>query len=707
MIEKDILLYDKLLLSELRILTYTSLKAQASDKLIQKALTLNENLKSLGYTLRGDDILRLATSPCLDDFFVKFKSLLDEVDAKPMYPDFPKTVMDLDEATLRMHQLIHYFSTYGIKQLFGIETKTGWIPLSCDTEKTENDEKLLDAKVLHLLDEEKKFEEPIKKLLARKQRLNDKEKLLVKLGITDLSPDFLAEINVPFKENLFEVFNAIFSAEIEGDKKLSYLKAIAKHTGDCFKCIDFCLTKNNYHFKTSQKRILVKLLESFTPFDFENNLILSAKKAKRSLIVLNYLDYNLYSKSPAHKNLVEKFRDGELLSWLSLGEKAIKDGTGIEFFKQRPGILLRYVTRFLKEGYLEEAIYSALADNVEALSLPTLISILTNRGRLLKFAEKWGYKPINYNCDILNLFGYDVETPLFCGDDNAKTREKLAREYTEISKKLYAICYKIFKLKIKQIHTPIKNKKLYLNFKNYDVEKSEIQLNERASDGGYVRSGIAYKIPDSAKIIRFFVFWSDKDRVDIDLHASALSLKGENIEIGWNARFKNSGIIFSGDLTTSNSAEYIDVDLSKPIKDVSFNINLFSGKQSFKEIETCFIGVLAVAQLGQKIRFYNRNNCFFEHLLTSEASALNYGYVDVENRTVVFDGKIAKDRYYGKAPHYGNEFSLKKFLDDLFESQNVEIVSDKDSADIVLIMDKPVEAKDLSLLDNNFFVDCE
>lgn len=43
--------YGKLLLSELRFVTYERSDAGLTDQLMAKAVTLNENLKSLGYTL--------------------------------------------------------------------------------------------------------------------------------------------------------------------------------------------------------------------------------------------------------------------------------------------------------------------------------------------------------------------------------------------------------------------------------------------------------------------------------------------------------------------------------------------------------------------------------------------------------------------------------------------------------------------------------
>ena len=125
---------EKLLLSELRIVVYepapgpdtadaapgpnavsaASEQQALSDDKVVMAMTVNEELRNLGYTLKPADIFRLARSRSLDGFAGNFRSLLPSVSAQPMYPDFPEQVMKMEEAEFRMHQMIHYFSTYGL-----------------------------------------------------------------------------------------------------------------------------------------------------------------------------------------------------------------------------------------------------------------------------------------------------------------------------------------------------------------------------------------------------------------------------------------------------------------------------------------------------------------------------------------------------------------------------------------------------------------
>ena len=88
--------FHELLLSELRMVVYRpGDPAGLTDGLLCAAVTANENLRSLGYVLRPDDVVRLAVSPSLDGFYQAVKELVPDVKAKPIYPGFPKQVMEM------------------------------------------------------------------------------------------------------------------------------------------------------------------------------------------------------------------------------------------------------------------------------------------------------------------------------------------------------------------------------------------------------------------------------------------------------------------------------------------------------------------------------------------------------------------------------------------------------------------------------------
>ena len=169
--------YYKLLLDELRLVPFVKSDGELTDELLAKAVTLNENLQVLGYVLSPEDLAAIAVSPSLDGFYDMIRNMTDRVDAAPMYPGFPDQVMEMDEAVFRFHQMVHYFSTYGMESLFGVQIKRGWLPCE-DTAgiQMKEQEVVMNAKTIKLLPEEESYLTPLQVILSRKERMTFPER---------------------------------------------------------------------------------------------------------------------------------------------------------------------------------------------------------------------------------------------------------------------------------------------------------------------------------------------------------------------------------------------------------------------------------------------------------------------------------------------------------------------------------------------------
>ena len=251
---------------------------------------------------------------------------------------------------------------------------------------------------------------------------------------------------------------------------------------------------------------------------------------------------------------------------------------------------------------------------------------------------------------------------------------------------------------MQSLDTSIKNAKVFLDMDEIDFAHSEMQINNKSDEGGYIRSGIAYKIPDEAEFVRFFVYWNDGERIDIDLHASGIKRDGSELQIGWNTNFRSYNrfgwmkmkeeeqvcdAVFSGDITHSDAAEYIDINMNGNVKKVGANIHVYGDWKTFADIEECYVGMMAVKNIGEEVAQYNPANCFFTHFLKSECSLMDYGYIDVVNRYVVFDGKQTNAGWYTMG-----KFTMQKYLDMLVAAQGAVVVNNKDEADVVMVMGK-------------------
>lgn len=688
--------FNELVFTELRVIPILSKNCEITDKNLTTALTINEEMKSLGYTLKPVDIITLAKSgiATLTTFLGEFKSLIGQVNAKPMYPNFPTQVMEMDEAVFRFHQMVHYFTTYGIEELTGQSVTKGWLPEVEDTEKTVDDTTLLEAKVVALFvqtSDNTIYDYAFKKILSKRERMTDKDKMIIKECLTKVTN---YDVTVPFKQNLLDVFYTIFSSNCEADKKLSILHSICQHTGDVWKCMDYALTRCKFHFRTSQKRLIVKLLESYPIEDFRNNLLISNKKGVRVNLMLQYLDFNQYSRDTAFIIAVGDFRNNDMKSWESVAKTKIEnhEPNALAIMCSRPGTALRKITYLLRNGYSAEDIFLNMKPYADQLSIQTLVSVITQFGGELTE-------------DLQNKYTNRLT-------DKQKEKYKYGLNFYEIEKervKVYDICRRLLREKFLSISTPLQAKKVYVDMHEYDLQRSILLTNNKSAEGGYIRSGIAYKIPQDVNTIRFFVYWNHSYITDIDLHAYGKDSRGNIDRIGWNGSFNKDGIVFSGDITHSDAAEYIDVDLNKTkTKLVSFNINVYKGP-TFKEFDECFVGGMAVNRLNENVRLYNPKNCFFVHKLTSDSKFMHYGFLDIKNRCIIFDGNIDNKchngNYYSEMSRMNTTFPLSSYLVEFYVGQNITIVNTPEEADYTLVMGKPNNDKEISLIDNNFFMD--
>jgi len=640
------------------VLNYS--KENVTDDDLVRAITFNTELNNLGYALKPNAIIKLAkVAPEVMYKALKyFKDTIGDVKAKPMYPNFPTQVMEMDEAVLRFHQMLHYFSTYGVEEIYKTKVSVGWLPDVKDTEKTSSDYDLLDKKVLDVMSVDDAVSYSYKTILSMRERCTLPQLEIIRF---DIGYGVDTSIEVAFKENMYELFKYQLT---NGSRKVEEFK-FCQHTGDIWKCVSY-LKDNGLKLRTSEKKFITRLFESYPIQDFETNLILSNKSAENIKYMLNWIDFDTFSRSAAHRESVRKLRNNELRSWEGKAKQKIFSGDeeAVKFIAKRPGMMLRWVTLLLRNGFAKGDIMNELLANIDKLSTQTIMTLSNHFSK--EDVKKYGGD--DYDTKELSFLRI-----LFTSLVTASIGNKDIPEFV--------------------------GKKIYVNMDNYDTELSSIECNDKSEEGGYIRSGLAYKIPDGVDIIRFFVYWNDKRRVDLDLHGACVDKDGNDCLVGWNTRYKDECAVFSGDITHSDAAEFIDINLDK-VKYARFSINSYTG-QHFKDIDEVFIGMMAVKQLRESVKLYDPKNCFFTHFLKSDLKTINYGYVDGERRCLVFVGK--EGAYYDTSNFNAPTFNLEQYLSALLARYNT--VDNKEEADLILTMEKSDEENSISLLDNNFFFD--
>jgi len=939
--------FHKLLLSELHMVVYQPGDlSRLTDRLLCEAVTLNENLQALGFVLKPDALIQLAVSPSLHTFFKDVKALVPEVKAQPMYPGFPQQVMKMSEAEMKWNQFVHTFSILGIECITGGKVSNGWHPDNRALVRDKEDTTLLEARVLDLTTEEDAPRKSLSILLARRERLTKPELDLVVDAASLCTAEQMQELTVRFKENLELLFPKLLE-EADRETALRTLRCICSHSGDVLRCTAAYLSRRRYHLRTSEKKLLVKLLESYPVWNLRQNLMQSNSLRERNLMILQHLDYNQYSRSPEHKETVRALRNSELLSWHGIGEELLQKHSpkALIHLAQRPGYMLRMLNRLLSLGYSQESILEILAPKSSSISVQLILQAirsLSDRGSNLEEKKEqelqvcrnkyrqmfWQYEQwrIDDTCywekqDCINRYQYafnnllpgnsflleqngcrqqawqqrgeaqwsrdrqlkqakealqealePMEATLFrnaialdklkdttvfhrwpylrsvarysmeqsgdtrqpsnavlaehlpirfrkqetllqmqiarqeaeLADEKAridtwqaeewkkihqtaaeeydaeirridiweqtelaaleekyrglpdlhaaerealtkqhktelaqleqKHRQQLAEaekqqkrlplleqkelarikeKYQRIERSLsfndsaVEILKKLLQEHFRQTITPLKDKKVFFDLKQFDLKHSVLETGKRSKDGGYIRSGISWKIPDDAKYVRFFVYWNDPARVIVDLHAGGTTQDGNPFHVGWNTCFHGPGVLHSGDVLHSDAAQYVDIDMSAPLQEVYTNIHLWAGRNSFRDLETCYIGMMAVDQIGQDVKLYSPKNCFFTHELNQNCRNLFYGFVDVQDRYLRFVGQPNQnDMDWAGRPQVDDTFSLQDYLDCILEAQQVQIVHCPEDADVILSMGKNLSKKGISLVDSNFFLEC-
>ena len=377
----------------------------------------------------------------------------------------------------------------------------------------------------------------------------------------------------------------------------------------------------------------------------------------------------------------------------------------LAFYLQRPGVLLRTLTRFVRAGLTSEQVESCgvvetLADSA---SLATLLKVTAQ-----------------FSVDELGAFSVDERGKLTRDQGDYAHRSDEERKLEEYAQAYAMVLLPALRRVFSRLAAAderlraLSGKHVFVDAGGFSLEGSLVIPNESGQKTAWPPAGMAYALPEADRL-RFFTYWDDRaKRVDVDMHAVAVRdytirdsfaenvFSGkEMLQVGWNSNFNVSGITTSGDVTTSvHAVEYIDIHVPETvaagIRTISISNVIYAGADSWDDIDTAFCGCSVVGSDERDVRLFDRKNVVFRYDLTGKGRHEVTSVIDLKR------GFARVHRGEGLGLAHAT-FTLALYVDILLEACGAQRVESRDDAEAVLYV-APSEDGTWSLMGERFFV---
>lgn len=548
--------------------------------------TILKNIDSLGYTFSGKLIERLGTlsEKEITAFYKQLVTDLKEmvgakVKHEPMYPNFPKQVMEMSESELYFNAMMHYFGDWIGVRIMPKYEKEERMPL---LDK-------VDLKVIDLGSEEE-FKGLCRNLIGASTSISasDKEDVAWYVEAYKDTIEELLPNEIPHKENLSYTTGLLLKHTNAGTAVLDkYFKtatdvlrlATAQSEGD----VSLAENTKFRNFKRKERRLLLGLLENCKSIT-EDML----RHKKRWIRLGERLHPGEYKKRyPKCAEAFDILRNDKAFSTFNGRVEAALEkeqwDVAIDLLKTRPGDFARRLDHLLRNVKTEWTtvtdVFEGVADKV---ATPVLLQVLKH------------FKHRNEPKELRTVFP----------KGNTAKVQALTNELPHIVKKarlaIVDICENTLIARFKDLP---ELGKVYLDedLKNYIVPFSQRSASKALRT---VVRGSRIAMPELGDTIRFFLWWKegkvgDKEtgRVDIDLSAVMYDEEWNYKEhISYtNLKSAKYGAAHSGDITSApdGACEFIDLDIPSILKYggryVVMSLNSFTG-QYYCNMPECFGG---------------------------------------------------------------------------------------------------------------------
>lgn len=545
-------------------------ETQLPNELLAAAM---KNIESFGFSF-SPELVSLLQKTEKEEFIAFYthlvtllkKSVGAHVEHKPMYANFPISVMEASEAELYINAILHYWLGFMPE-----EEKNERFPL---WEKTKP--RLLQPATMD------DFYAIIKGLIGAKTSIStsDKEDLAWAVKNVDDVSLFLPD-SIPMKENLSFTVSLLLQEEKAAVSDLSHLfktatdvlrLAVALSDGD----VSLALNTKFRKFKRAERRLILGLLESVN--NPTEDMVKYEGQWKRLGEILH--PGEMKGKFPKAYEAFDVIRNNKPFpTFDGKVEKALaeRDVEGaVRLLSKRPGEFARRLDHLIRLAETPEMVVSAFKDVAKEVSTPVLLQVMTH------FVHRNSENPIRVffpKGNVSKATGIEnnlPNIPQFVCDSVADTCKEALKEAFSALPPLGKVYIDPL---LKDMNVPFSQRSASKALKTL-VRGSKFDMEE-------------------GNIIRFFTWWKNchDRRVDVDLAAvffgEGFTYMGDITY--YNLRNNAYRAWHSGDIVDApkGAAEFIDIDIKSFTNHggryIMMQLLNFTGVP-FCEMPECFAG---------------------------------------------------------------------------------------------------------------------
>lgn len=535
---------------------------------------IQKNISCLGFALSEPLLERLQTLS-LEKLEGFYKGLVKDLrvmvgahrEFKPMYPNFPRQVMEMSEARLYLNALFHYL--------------TNRLPSFPKQERPALDE-TTNVRVIDLGSRED-FESIFTRIAAAKTSLSDQDKEDLAWFVSQYHDDIarLLPATIQHKENAAllgaqllrhtSLADTVLADKLKTATDILRL-AIAMSAGD----VSLATPTKFGAFRRKERKWFLGRLEQCG--NITEDMLRWSEPWKRLGERLHPGDYVAnFPKTYAAFDVVRNAKP--FTTFNSTIEKRLldRDAAGvIELVHTRPGDLTRRLDHLLRLANDDKTVVGTFASVADRVSTPVLLQALTHFKNRAHPRELRSFFPKG---DLAKVYA---------------TRNKLPALPPGAAEQVAQICELTLLTRFGKL-PPLGKCYLYPALVNYLVPFS--QRSASKSLRTLVR-GSRLPLPD-CNVVRFFLWWKNgTSRTDIDLSAALYDSEFKYVDVVSYYNLKNFGGHHSGDIVDApqGAAEFIDLDialtLAANVRYVVMSLNSFT-EQPYCDLPECFAGWMA------------------------------------------------------------------------------------------------------------------